>query len=106
MMLILPNDKAYQSGNTAGRRIERPSWRDAQVIRSESTRAPARRSRAGFPACRFTGLSSLVFMDERLESRPNRQAGKPALRTQNRYDFGGYEALEKARSRGSILLIT
>src|SRR5881396_2747351 len=36
--------------------------------------------RAGFPACRFTGLSSPLDPKGRLESRPNPQAGKPALR--------------------------
>ena len=32
------------------------------------------RRRAGFPACRFTGLSCPVNSGGRLESRPNRQA--------------------------------
>ena len=43
--------------------------------------APARHTRAGFPACRFTGLSSPVHLSWRLESRRNRQTRMSALRT-------------------------
>src|SRR5437879_3019012 len=75
------NATRQTSRRTTPDTVEKPRF---ELVSSQRTFLPllgestlfsvlSNRRRAGFPACRFTGLSCPVRSNARLESRPNRQ---------------------------------